>query len=68
MTDLLPFEDEELDLEAPEDDSDLEDIDFEEDEEELLEMALQHLNTFLTEYEHDDPDWADPDGKADSVF
>lgn len=62
MTDLLPFEDEELDLEAPEDDSDLEDIDFEEDEEELLEMALQHLNTFLTEYEHDDPDWADPDG------
>lgn len=62
MTDLLPFEDEELDLEAPEADSDLEDIDFEEDEEELLEMALQHLNTFLTEYEHDDPDWADPEG------
>jgi hypothetical protein len=55
MTDKLPFEDDELDLDSPEFSLTTE------EEDELLEMALKHLGTFLTEHEHHDPDWAKPE-------
>ena len=45
----LPFEDE--------------DPGFTEDEEELLDLALKNLGTFLTEHGHQDPEWAEPDFK-----
>ena len=55
MTDKLPFEDDELDLDAPEFSLSTE------EEDELLEMALKHLGTFLTEHEQLDPYWAKSD-------
>ena len=45
----LPFEDE--------------DPGFTEEEEELLDLALKNLGAFLTEHEHQDPEWAEPDFK-----
>lgn len=59
VTEQLPFEDDELDFEEPEDSK------FSEDEDELLDLALRHLETFLAEHEYRDPEWASAD---DSEF